>query len=106
MLRVVAAIKYKKILKKLKEYHEVDPDNWLEVKQLVIEGLRYGTKADMGCKDSILSWNMLVELRRSEWAKRMIPAEYYTDLFCTLRDMTRKDNPELWAMIDRRSDLS
>ncbi|MFC2070478.1 hypothetical protein ACFLTB_04835 [Chloroflexota bacterium] len=106
MFRFVAVIKYRKLLKKIIEYGEVNSDNWPEYKVMVIESLRMACKADTNCSDDILYWNMLATFRRyQDDIAVKIPVEFYTDLFVSLRELSRSHHPELWEMLDKMSDM-
>jgi hypothetical protein len=83
----------------------VTSDNWNEYKALVIECLRMACKADTNCSDEMLYWNILASFRRyqNDLMGKM-PVEYYSDLFVTLRELSRAHHPELWAMLDKIRD--
>jgi hypothetical protein len=101
MLRFIASIKAKKLINKIVRFGIITPDNWPEYKVIIVEALRLSCKADMNCSDDILYWNTFSKFRffKDNWLKD-IPLEYTTDLFVTLKDLSRKHNPRLWKMFD------
>ncbi len=105
MFRFIAKLKFKKLQRKITNFGEITPDNWNEYKALFIESLRMACKADTNCSDDILYWNMLAIFRRYQdtYATNM-PVEYYTDLFVTLRKLSREHHPEIWDMVEKMRD--
>ena len=106
MFRFVAALRFKKLQKKMKDYGEITPNNWPEYKALLIESLRISCKVDTNCSDDILYWNMLATFRRyQDKFMANMPVEYYTDVFVTLRELLRKHDPKGWDMLKKIIDM-
>lgn len=99
MFKLLRRWKLEKLQRKMRSYTEINPDNWPEYKAMFIESLRLACLES--CKADIVYWNMLANFRRSQdYVAANMPVVFVTDLFVTLCQLSRKHNPETWAMID------
>lgn len=105
MLRIIAGWKFKRLHKKIMSFGKITDENWPQFKSLVIECIKMAVKADTGCSDNIIYWNMMAFFRREmDKFAANLPNEYYTDLFVTLSGLSRQESPETWKMIDSLRD--